>query len=457
MPYSEQDWKKFNDGVNDRAKKELEEIAKLQTASKLLAQIKSSATFLPEVINVGVTFRTDSRGTAHAEHDMKAMRALNEMINNQGKRLFPFEVNPIALPRGASGESAPTRDAKWYDLDDIHLLYIPGAPSANDTQTGSSLDARLNADEAKLNKAKGARNIEEHTNRARYELKLLGIAKQRGIPVLAVCAGSWRLLESYGGKVRTLELTERNKHKASNTADTWTLEHNIKLLGGAKLVRFAQSTGLSLSDITGFNSTHWAVASTYTITLTTPENNTSILAHTNILADGTDTPSRLLEVTAQDPDTHTVEAFESLFGAPVMGIQWHPESYLPTMMGAQQGSPESRALSHSIFEFMVFAAQTAKRRRDVITQINAEEQAFKHIRECVQQLAQENIAMAGNCYMAARAALPPELWTGRMRGINAIIDIFDDYYAELRAKKLVAAGNIYIRIKSELQAYGIVI
>lgn len=446
--------------MNESLIKELAEIQKLRVASSLLARIKSSATFTPEVINIGVTFRTDGNGVAHADHDMKAIRALNEMLNKKGERLFPFEIVPITLPRGASGSATPPRNASLSDLDDIHLLYIPGAPTANDTQEGSSSDknSKLYKEEAGLNVAKGGR-VTEHQSRAAYELSLLGYAKTRGVPVLAVCAGSWRLLESYGGKVRTLEVSERGKHKATKGEDTWKLEHKIKLMGGKTLVKLAQAKNILLSEISNVNSTHWAVASTsprinLPITLTSLDGVTSSFIP-RLRLSGPGDPYNLLEITAEDPDTHTVEAFEALFGAPTMGIQWHPETYLPTMPGRYQGSKESREISYAIFEFMVFAAQSAKRRRDLIAEINGEEQAFNHLLHCVKLLAEENMVGAGNSYMAAKSALPVELWTARMRALNTAVDMFDDYYAELRAHRMVAAGNTFIGIQSMLRPYGI--
>ncbi|MBM3116361.1 hypothetical protein [Jeongeupia naejangsanensis] len=63
-------------------------------------------------IRIGVTFRTGGNGKAHAEHDCTAIRALNQMRNKKGERLFSFEVVPVTLPRGASGVDTPLRAAQ---------------------------------------------------------------------------------------------------------------------------------------------------------------------------------------------------------------------------------------------------------------------------------------------------------------------------------------------------------
>jgi len=198
--------------LNEKTRAELEALKKLRLVSGSKAQ--HGPLSAPATIRVGVTFRTDSAGNAHTDHDCAAISAINRMVDGKGNRRFPFEVVPVTLPRGASGPTTPTREAKWSDLDDIDLLYIPGAPTANDTQEGSSATGALYAEERNFNHLekpvrkpkekekdftsrmeKYLRLNGEHVGRAAYELRPLGIAKNRGIPILAVCAGSMPQLE----------------------------------------------------------------------------------------------------------------------------------------------------------------------------------------------------------------------------------------------------------------------
>ncbi len=363
-------------------------------------------------LRIGVSFRTDGNGKAHVEHDLKAIESLNQLKNKNGDPLFPFKIVPVTLPVGASGPVTPPRDATWSDLDNINLLYIPGAPTASDIQVGSSSPSSpSHQEELNLNRpvrpeppsmpeepiapeslaskkqqnryksqleqykkqldeyqrqlaqyetqiAKYERINGEHQSRSAYELRLLDMARARGIPIMAVCAGSWRLLELYGGEVRTLRRSHsRDQHKASNPAQTWKLEHELRLMDGKVLSQLTETQEGGDSKITGINSTHWA-APTYD---DTPEGRK--------LRSGIGVPSRWLSISAEDPDTLTVEAFESRYGVPVMGLQWHPEAYLPGMPGEMSGTEEARTLSYAIFEYMVFSAQTAQQRAELVASL----------------------------------------------------------------------------------------
>jgi putative glutamine amidotransferase len=68
---------------------------------------------------------------------------------------------------------------------------------------------------------------------------------------------------------------------------------------------------------------------------------------------------------ATETKTGTVEAFESRFGAPIVGTQWHPESFLPGMKGSGEKYATKGMISFSqeIFRVITLAAVTAKLRR----------------------------------------------------------------------------------------------
>lgn len=433
--------------------RELDAIRKAKPVTGLSAL--GGSTPARQTVTVGVSFRTDGSGTAHIEHDLQAIMGLNQLLDSKGQRLFPFDVVGVGLPRGASGSATPARNASASELDDIDLLYIPGAPAANDTQIdqpdSGHLQGRPKTHEGQnLNTAKRKDNetaqrvMAEHRSRAAYELQLLGMAKTRGIPVLAVCAGSWRLLESYGGTVRTLEVTQRAKHKAVDSKQTWALSHALKVMGGQTLVKLLLAKGITLSEAGTFgidelNSTHWAVAST----------------QDGELARGSGDPSKLLSISAVDPDTDTVEAFESLYGAPVMGIQWHPECYLPGMQGDMNG--QASLISRSLFEFMAFAAATSAKRRSLLPTLDREGSAFTDLCSCARLLAKESPVGAGNSYVSAVSKLNREKWSARMLDVDEAITMLGDSFNEMANEKPVAAGNLYRGAQSTLRQYGVVI
>jgi putative glutamine amidotransferase len=476
--------------VDKQLEKELDRLRAMKLVSlRKLAYVTSP---VRRVIRVGIPFRTDGSGKAHTENDCAAIEGLNRLKKKDGTPMFSADVVPVTLPLGASGPSTPHRYARWSDLDHIDLLYIAGGPTANDTQEASSDDPALAREEREFatkklpvrskgekepvfleRMAKYLRENGEHVSRAAYELRLLGFARNRGIPVLAVCAGSWRLLESYNGKVRTLEVATRNKHKAANVKQTWQLENALRLVGGKNLVKLMTAKGFKPDRLTSvtrtvpeirltapdssssmlnppgngvhaINSTHWAVASTHvtpvSITLTNPEGSTRTLVSSGLkltpgaelrgrteLGPGHGDPSDWLEISAMDGDTDTVEAFESLYGAPTMGIQWHPETYMPGMLGEGSGSEEARELSASVFEFMIFAAQSCQQRNDVVLQLGGEGRAFNLMRESLQAMIGKRPLDAISAYRRAVELLPVEHWTARLVILSDAVKLLEGY------------------------------
>jgi gamma-glutamyl-gamma-aminobutyrate hydrolase PuuD len=379
------------------------------------------------------------------------INSLNQLKHKvTGDKRFPFDVVAVGLPRGASGGVTPARSANWADLDGIDLLYIPGGPTANDTQI-SDIDADAQLNRAVDGKgAKAKRIYEEHVSRAAYELKLIGVARNRGIPVLAVCAGSWRLLESYGGAVRTLEVTQRDKHKAKDTKETWALRHQLTLLASKTLIKTSRRDAEHDQLVDKVNSTHWAVADADAM----PRRlRTGSLGARNMLV-----PSNMLDISAIDPDTQTVEAFESLYGAPTMGIQWHPESYLPGMLGADQpGDEAAQHISRSLFEFMVYAAETSAKRAVVINTFNTEARVFAALEDCIRQVAAKQTVGVSTRYSAAVEILPKDLWSFRVRRLDALLAVLGEYVRADAAGKAAQAAEHYREAKAELAEYGIVI
>jgi len=435
-----------------------------------------------DIIRVGVVFRTDTMGKVHVEHDLAAVDAMN----NLG---LPFRIVGVTLPEGASGPVSPDRTLSGSELNGIDMLYIPGGPTANDTQVGDTLiEGDLNRprdgiDPGDFNEAKpqppngrptynrkdpqGSRQrmeeyetsieyrayerrrdawmerrqhhesrqkeyeefqadpikynriLKEHTERAAYELSLISMAKSRGIPIMAVCAGSWRLLESYGGRVRTLSTTELPIHKAPNRGDTWTIGHGVE-------VEPHSMTGQSMGQggtYDNVNTTHWAVAD---------ERHGLFRKHNPVGED----PNELIEVSGRTGDgihdatgdhprlnEKTVEAFESKFGAPIMGLQWHPEGYLPDMVGQYSGSPEIQEGSKGLFKFMAEAAHSSRVRRQLINREVTgkpyeEEKAYNLLKEVVKLFFEGSPVGAGNLYREVVSVLPRGDFSARMESLD---------------------------------------
>ncbi|MEW2034245.1 gamma-glutamyl-gamma-aminobutyrate hydrolase family protein [Streptomyces roseifaciens] len=321
----------------------------------------------PGKVVVGVPYRTDGRGSAHTGYDMKAVSAMSGLAGD-------VQVEGRTLPPGAaaSGADTPARPAEASQvrahLQGVDALLIPGAPSANDTQIASERGTPEDAGHNSVDAPKTKKHVrEEHRSRAAYELALIEQAKNLGMPVIAVCAGSWRLLEAYGGAVETLPAAERALHTDKN--NVWGLRHPVDAVSGTRLAdAFTSAQPDAVAALSGapVTSTHWAAASEVAPgsfrQSTQAAQNTDVRRH----------PDDILAVAARTSadGSSSVEAFETRSGAPVMGIQWHPETHLPDMPGrytdAERTSPDPAvASSEALFRHFVQAALAYRYRRDM--------------------------------------------------------------------------------------------
>lgn len=310
-----------------------------------------------KVLKVGVSLRLTGRGMSHV-YDVQSVLAMNHLPGISGK----FMLVPVALPAPADGPNNTVKRAKAVpvmdDIKDIHMIYLPGDDTANDTQTG------INKKDRNYKGAKSGFQLQEHDERCAYELKLLSLAVTRGIPIIAVCGGVWRLLESFGGKVRTLPKDRRGIHTSSQ--NTWQLKQDLfmpkakTMLASLAKGALAESLNYFLSIST--NSTHWAVADTDQV----PSVGGRMPNLKNIQKNHRKNVNDLLEITALGGDVlkglADVEAFESKLGAPVLGLQWHPETYLPGMPGFVDASEDMKRITEHIFTFVLQAAAAAKAR-----------------------------------------------------------------------------------------------
>lgn len=349
-----------------------------------------------QVLKVGVSFRTDGRGTAHFGYDLKGIAAMNGLLPVDS----PVRIEGVTLPGGAQGEATPERIAGRTELADIDMLYIPGGPTANDTQVGNDSEETgfkravpvAEPDEKAGKKKKDAYRVyREHASRSPYELELIRQARLKGIPILAVCGGSLRLLESYGGRSRTLPVAPRAVHTAG-----FGPSHRVRIAPGSLLGSVVGDAKQPAGPVVleGVNSTHWATADTDAggklIKRTSGASTTSASASGDSGTEPGSNPADLLDVVAwaqmpeekqdavaasdantgasasEEKKQDSVEAFEAKAGAPVWGIQWHPETYLEGMPGYADATPENRKVSADLFRFMADAARAAHNRQRLV-------------------------------------------------------------------------------------------
>ncbi|WP_441246577.1 gamma-glutamyl-gamma-aminobutyrate hydrolase family protein [Kitasatospora sp. McL0602] len=209
---------------------------------------------------------------------------------------------------------------------------------------------------------KARRVYDEHQQRASYELKLIDHARKTGMPILAVCGGSWRLGESYGATMGTFPKSEMDQHQA----DGWNLRHGMTTEPGTLLHGVINHGGpkdpSGAPVVSQVNSTHWA----------------AVLEEQGLLTSGEGNSPLVISARASGTESASVEAFEGRHGAPVVGIQWHPEGNLPGMQGRNgiearhpedplyQQEREQGRQADAIFEAMTQAGQSYRRRQNMV-------------------------------------------------------------------------------------------
>ncbi len=305
-------------------------------------------------VKVGVAWRRDGNNEAHLG-DLAVFN--HEQLTN--------DVEVYTL----DWQGAPTANGlRKGPLSDMDLLVIPGGPHANDTQIPVVGQPVTNA--AQGNTATYA------TNRATSELNLIEQARTLGMPILALCGGSWRLVQNYGGS--TVELAAigadgkmlgqgsndpaRFRHAGNMNNVKTEFKHPLTMRPDSMLGHATGRTPLPNTPPQQLapmqvNSVHWAVV------------RTASMGTRNGLAPQPFevVPNNMLTVVAKDPSAlNTSEAVESQHGAPVIGVQWHPEYQLPQTGSAQTAS---RLANLNLIRWMVEAGRAYRAHRDAMTEL----------------------------------------------------------------------------------------
>lgn len=314
-------------------------------------------------VKVGVAWRRDQNNVAHqGDLDVFQHPSLRDLV----------DVYTLAWDGAAFG------GVRTGELKDMDLLVIPGGPHSNDKQIPVIGKEKDNA--PKPNTATYA------GQRAKSELDLIEQARTVGMPILALCGGSWRLVQNYGGEtveVAALDAdgkflqagsnTDARKHHAGNMNNVKTeFKHSAEIRPGSLL---QSATGLptgpkGAAPQMEVNSVHWAVVRTGSM-----ETRPGLGARPFAIV-----PNNMLTMSARDTSAQqTSEAVESQHGAPVLGVQWHPEYQLPTTGGPKPPAPQqaARAANLALLQWMIKAAQAYRVHRDSMTLILANANAAR--------------------------------------------------------------------------------
>jgi putative glutamine amidotransferase len=280
-------------------------------------------------LKFGLSWRRDGNGSA-TTFDAQAIQNVISFLPSTKQ----VEIEVVTLK--ASGNLSETQDwdTSSIDMNAVDCLVIPGGPFAISTQIGSE------------NKAKTKDQLYA-LGREKFELWLIEKAKTRGMPVLAICAGSWRLFQSYGGVSKSFDSSTLKRHKTSTSPNFTT--HTITMSPFSPL-----NPQNSPQSVTGVNSVHWAS-----------------------IDEGDKKPMKLLQIDAREGSSGPVEAFSSRFGAPHLGIQWHPEyQQVGNVYPEGNVDPEAQRISQMLYEFLIDSVISYKRRKICVTEMKSQ---FKNI------------------------------------------------------------------------------
>lgn len=158
--------------------------------------------------------------------------------------------------------------------------------------------------------------------RTPYEKRIIKEALKRGQPILSICAGSWQLWEAFGGKTRdVIDHCYRGGMMRVGVNGDIVCNKQIHRISIEEDSFLAKAMGKGPHGQPTVNSLHWKSPDERTIpqflrvvAKAVMDNNIAPLSST-----GNKQPMAV--------ESDTIEAFESKYGVPILGIQWHPEAY----------------------------------------------------------------------------------------------------------------------------------
>lgn len=316
---------------------------------KIVSDVIDDAQDLVKNAHIVVPYRRDGSGKG-VYYDHKTIQDTTEMPTailaqpEQSLGLFKSYVRNVtrklryAVENDKSGAiDAIPPDAK--NINDLGLLFIPGV---SQQEYGTP----------------------EYQLRAAFEDDLIYQARLRGQPILAVCGGFWRLWEQFGGKV--VSVSEHNyRGGMPRIIDTTgkvgynVTIHRIQITTPAFLLRAAMRTKLDDNIHFPVNSVH-----SYAPDASTCPNGLIISALS--LQDDHIAPISAHTKERMKPQSDSVEAAESQYGAPVIGVQWHPEAF--SSMNGEEMYPDHQ--KHILY-YMAQAGRTYLARTKLNAEFNA--------------------------------------------------------------------------------------
>lgn len=341
------------------AQEEEQQAAKRQRVKAKFAERRRELTrSLPPA---GVVHREDGRGSG-AFFDHQTLRAAagegastvriakTEAVSQQQlNQIWRYMQAEAVQVLGAVGEDG-VPEAKDPEADDYGFLFIPGA-------------------------SRRQKKEPSYQFRLEHNLTLIKLALRRGQPMLAICGGLWELWLAAGGRLKKVK-----DHAYSTSPRIITggkvgynrLVHRIAFQPGSEILRSFMGIDHRKTSKDwpqpAVNSLHW-------LAIDAPMDSDAVREE----GDVTDRYS-IAAVSIADPELAPkrrdgsgcmlpepcVEAIESKCGAPVIGVQWHPEA-----MSDMHSTPEQRKMHLGIIRGMYTAGQAYCNKRKLLPELRS--------------------------------------------------------------------------------------
>lgn len=232
----------------------------------------------------------------------------------------------------------------------------------------------------------------EYQARKQFEFNLIEKAKNTGQPIMGICGGSWVIWEYYGGSITSV-VDHSFRSGMPRLLDTGKVGnnkqiHRIKLQEDAFLLKAALNYDKQNPVLFPVNSVHSYAADHSTLPATFQ---ISALAKQDDELAPLSAHSKTKE--KMKPTEDAVEAFESIHGAPILGVQWHPEAYTNTADETQYPKNQQHLL-----HYMAKAGETFKNRQLLNAEFN------EHYESVRKNLKKTNLIAPNNSVVCKKTA-----------------------------------------------------
>ena len=271
-----------------------------------LSRFKLNSLIESKVIStVGIVYRQcgEGKGTHHDHYTLQKNASTRTCIlKPSGLSTEPFNIYMKQVTHHLPFEiDVKTIDEETPSSREFGLLFIPGA-------------------------SKQSYDHKDFQKRKDYQTSLIKKARLEGRPILAICGGCWQLWQEFEGRLKVVKDHNYRGGMMRIKETTGKVGHNkqihrIRFLSKNLMISRVMTKNSEDTTLQSVNSVHWLAPSEEKIPKFLEVSALSVADETLAPKVVHQDETRLL-----NPE-ECIEAFESKYGAPIIGIQWHPEAY----------------------------------------------------------------------------------------------------------------------------------